>query len=166
MEDFNPKFEQPNTQPNTQADEYKNEQIITKLNLYFNYIINNNGVSNFENMQPVDKDCIISVLKRLDLYIDDVKILKMLPDYQYFNYKMQYWCIHEIYFSPYKLFLNTMTRKQFLFRYFKAQKYGDLNHLNYEEFVKYFMRCIQEEMEASNKINDRKSKRNGGNKSC
>ena len=114
-------------------------------------------------MKSVDKDSIVLVLKKMDLYIDNSRILNLMPEHQKIDYKMQYWLIHEIYFSPYKMFLNTITRKQFLFRYSKAKKYADLNHMSTaEKFIRYFMRCIQEEMEATNKINDRKSKRNGG----
>lgn len=117
-------------------------------------------------MEAVDKDSIIAVLKKLDLYIDNPQILAWMSEHIKLNYKMQYWLIHEIYYSPYKLFLNQMTRKQFLFRYSKAKKYASMKKLNIDEFIKYFMRCIQEEMEATNKINDRKSMRNGGDKQC
>ena len=159
--------EQPNTQPNAQADEVAHEHIITKLDLYFNYIINNNSQLEFENMSVAEKETIISTLKRLDLYIDNPKILDWMSEEQKSDYKMQYWLIHELYFSPYKMFLNTITRKQFLFRYLKTKKYADLNHMSSaKKFIKYFMRCIQEEMEATNKIYDRKSERKGEDTKC
>ena len=159
--------EQPNERPNAQADEIANEHIITKLDVYFNYIINNKGEQKFENMKPVDKDSIVLVLKRLDLYIGNPGIMKYMDIRVKQDYKVQYWLIHEIYFSPYKMFLNTMTREQFLFRYSKAKKYAQLNHMcTAEKFIKYFMRCIQEEMEATNKINDRKSLRMEDVKKC
>lgn len=118
-------------------------------------------------MKTVDKDSIIVVLKRLDLYIENPLVLKNMSSHIILDFQMQYWLIHEIYFSPYKIFLNTITRKQFLFRYAKAKKYANKNHIGTaKKFIKYFMRCIQEEMEATNKINDRKSMRNGGDKQC
>lgn len=139
------------------------ENIITTLDLYFNYIINNNSEQNFQEMTTVDKDSIILVLKRLELYFENPMILKKMSGQVVSDFKMQYWLIHEIYFSPYKIFLNTITRKQFLHRYAKAKKYADINHMSTcTRFIKYFMRCIQEEMEATNNINDRKSLRNGG----
>lgn len=160
IDTFEQADEQPNAQPNAQADELADEHIITKLDVYFNYIINNKGEQKFENMKPVDKDSIVLVLKRLDLYIGNPGIMKYMDIRVKQDYKVQYWLIHEIYFSSYKMFLNTMTREQFLFRYSKAKKYAQLNHMcTAEKFIKYFMRCIQEEMEATNKINDRKSLR-------
>lgn len=118
-------------------------------------------------MKTVDKDSIVLVLKRLDLYIENPRIMKYMDKKIVQDFKMQYWIIHEIYFSPYKMFLNTITRKQFLFRYEKAKKYATLNNMaTAEGFIKYFMRCIQEEMEATNKINDRKSLRMEDLKKC
>lgn len=135
-----------------QADEH----IITKLNLFFNYIINNNNsVENFENMKQDEKEAIVNLLKRLDLYIDNVNILELMPESEIKRYKIQYWLIHEIYYSPYKIFLVNLSRKQFFFRYYKALKY--MNNCNLYEFISYFMRCVQEELEKSNEISDRKS---------
>ena len=143
---------QPNAQPNVQATEH----IITKLNLYFNFIINN-GIENFENVSQEDKKAIILILKRLDLYIDNLGILKYFSDEKLIDYQDQYWLIKEIYFSEYTMFLSKRTRNQFIFRYLKAMKYIDFKN-DLQGFVKYFFRCLQEEMEVSNGINDRKSK--------
>lgn len=129
---------------------------MTKLNLYFNFIINN-GVENFENISEKDKNAIILILEKLDLYIDNLDILKYFSKKNIINYQVQYWLIKEIYYSEYKMFLSKMTRNQFIFRYLKATKYIDFKN-DLQGFVKYFIRCLQEEMEVSNGINDRKSK--------
>lgn len=107
-------------------------------------------------MKDVDKRTIIKHLKKLDLYIDNLEVLEVFPESQINMYKIFYWLIHEIYYSPYRIFLNKLTREQFLFRYYKAKKYMS-NENGLDEFIRYFMRCIQEEMERGNKINDRKS---------
>ena len=148
--------EQPNTRPNAQANEQATEHIITKLNLYFNYIINN-GVENFENVSNKDKKILIAILEKLDLYISNIDILNYFTEEKLLDYQLQYWLIKEIYFSSYKIFLGKITRNQFIFRYLKAMKYIDFKK-DLDGFVKYFLRCIQEEMEVQNGINDRKSK--------
>ena len=148
--------EQANAQPNAQPNAQVTEHIITKLNLYFNFIINN-GIENFENISQDDKKAIILILKRLDLYIDNLDILKYFSEEKLIDYQVQYWLIKEIYFSEYKIFLSKITRKQFIFRYLKAMKYINFRN-DLQGFVKYFFRCLQEEMEVSNGINDRKGK--------
>ena len=47
--------------------------IITKLNLYFIYIIYNKG-SQFKNIVEADKKAIVAILKKLELYIDEPTI--------------------------------------------------------------------------------------------
>lgn len=96
-------------------------------------------------------------MKKLDLYISNVDILNYFTQEKLLDYQLQYWLIKEIYFSSYKIFLGKMTRNQFVFRYLKAMKYIDFKE-DLDGFVKYFLRCIQEEMEVQNGINDRKSK--------
>ena len=157
--------EQPNAQPNAQATEQPDEQptaqatehIKTKLNLLFNYIINNNGSPKKIKIPLEDKENIIMFLKKLDIYIENPKIIDMFPEEKILEYKLLYWAIKEIYYSPQKILLNSLTREQLYFRYYKSKKYMDLNKCSIYEFAAYFITCLDEEMERGNRINDRKN---------
>ncbi len=147
-------FEQPNEQPNTQPNEQPDEHIITKLNSLFNYFIYNTTTS--EKITSEDRDIIIKILERLDIYITNPKILEYFNEQQKYDYKLKYWAIKEIYFSPDKAFLYNLTRKQFEFRFLKAKKYMDIKKCSIYEFLAYFIKCLKNEMQKGAKINDRK----------
>ncbi len=155
-------FEQPNEQPNRQATDKANEHIITKLDLLFNYLIYNNAQKKFEDISQNEKDAIVKILKRLDIFIENPSIvLKYFSEEQKLEYKIQYWAIKEIYFSSLSIFLNDLTREQFILRFLKAKKYmKNSNSIN--EFLNYFIFCLQEEMAAAHKIADRKSLKKEG----
>lgn len=140
-----------------QASELANEHITTKLNLLFNYIIYNSPEKNFENITSSDKQAIIKILKKLDIYVQNTEILQYFSESQKFEYELQYWAIKELYYSPYKIFLGKLTKQQFIFRFYKAKKYMDYSNCSIYEFSSYFIRCVQEEMEGGNNINDRKN---------
>ena len=101
-------------------------------------------------------------LKKMDIFIENSTVLEALPEEKILEYKLLYWAVKEIYYSPQRLFLNTLTREQLYFRYFKAKKYMNLNKCSIYEFSAYFITCLNEELEAGGNISDRKSKRNGG----
>lgn len=149
------RIEQPNTQPNAQAGEQPSEQasehIITKLNILFYYLNNRESekISN-DDLEEVqinssNKNGIINILKRLDIYITNTEILNYMSREQILNYKIQYWVIKEIYNSPHVALLNKITKDKFKFRFLKAKKYIDVNDL--EDFTAYFIRCLQNELE-------------------
>lgn len=147
----------PNTIPNTQAGEYNNKQNNTlqnknnklnqtKLNLFFNYIFNEEA--KFDEISPSQKQGIIIILKRLDIYIDSTTNLECLPEDFVMDTKIKYWVVKELYFSEYKVFLNDLTGKDFMFRYLKTKKYMEMATKSYdiEEFVSYFITCLHDEM--------------------
>ena len=70
--------------------------IITKLNLYFIYIIYNKG-SQFKNIAEADKKAIVAILKKLELYIDEPTILEYMTEEQLLELKIQYWVIKELF---------------------------------------------------------------------
>lgn len=154
--------EQPNAQPNAQAGELANEHIITKLNVFFNFIINNKSSTQKINIPLEDKENLIMFYRKLDIYIDNPYILEIIPEEKIFEYKLLYWAIKEIYYSPQRLFLDSLTKEQMYLRYYKTKKYMDLDQCSIDEFSAYFITCLNEEMEVGKKINDRKSLRNGG----
>ena len=71
--------------------------------------------------------------------------------------KVQYWAITEIYLSPYKIYLNNIKNKKFLFRFLKAKKYVDYMESEQElnHFMRYFIKILQDELDKSN-INNEK----------
>ena len=152
--------EQADEQANEQAEEQADEHIITKLNLYFNYIYNK-GLTKFENISANDKVAIINIMKRLEIYftpVNNTETWQYLSDEQLFDIKLQYWCVKEIYFSPYRTFLNELTRERFIFRFLKAKKYCSLD--NPYEFLNYFIKCVQEDFYKNTKELEREQNGN------
>lgn len=152
----------PNTIPNTQAGEYNNKQKNTlqnknnklnqtKLNLFFNYI--SNEEAEFDGISQSQKEGIIRILKDLEIYINPLANLSCLPSNYIEDAKVQYWVIKEIYFSEYKVYLNNLKRNDFIFRYLKTQKYMEAKE-NYdeEEFVSYFITCLHDEMKGEKNV--------------
>ena len=66
-EQFEQADEQPNATPNAQADEQTDEYIITKLNLLFNYIYKGDSGEEI-GLNENDRECLIVLLKRLEMY--------------------------------------------------------------------------------------------------
>lgn len=95
--------------------------IKTKLNLLFNYLISNDQTKNFENITQKDKQSIVSILKRLDLYTD--KVLDVMPKERLTAWKVEYFVIKELYFSSYRVYLNNLTLKTLEHKYQKANEY-------------------------------------------
>lgn len=71
----------------------------TKLNLLFLYLINKEN--QFENISLADKQNIQTILKRLDLYIENYSCI---PDKKLTELKIQYWTIAQLYCSPYRIY--------------------------------------------------------------
>lgn len=147
----------PNTTPNTQPGEHNNKQNKTiqnkfnklnktKLNMFFNYI--SNKEAEFEGINQGQKDGIILLLKKLEIYIEPSVNLDYLPEEFIADTKIQYWVVKELFFSEYKVFLSDLKRQEFLFRYLKAKKYitGKENYHD-EEIVSYFITCLHGELE-------------------
>lgn len=141
----------PNTTPNAQPGEHNNKQNInnklnqTKLNLFFNYILNRE--TEFDEISSLQKQGIIMNLKRLDMYMDPTANLNCIPEDFIEDTKIQYWVVKELYLSEYKVYLEDLTRKDFLFRYLKTKKYMESKEeYSIEEFVSYFIVCLHDEM--------------------
>lgn len=135
-------------QAEVSAKVYAEGNIITKLNLYFIYIIYNKG-SQFKNIVEADKKAIVAILKKLELYIDEPTILEYMTEEQLLELKIQYWVIKELYFSPYKICLNYLTRQRFMFRFLKARKYVQIQDTY--KFLNYCIKSFQEDLYANKK---------------
>ena len=155
----------PNNMPNAIPNDIASDNIITTLDCFFKYININNIKSdfqkkiNFENVQEADRQGIRTILKKLDVLIEDENIICYFTQEQLENYYLQYWAVKELYFRPEKIFLNKITAKQFMYRFLKAKKYAKENNMDLKRFIEYFIVCIKNEMEAQNGIKDKKQPR-------
>lgn len=118
----------------------------TKLSNLFIYIIS--GQKNDEKISDIDRGAIISCLQNLELYFPSIEILKYLTDEKQLDYELQYWTIKEIYFSPYKIYLNSLSRTKFLLKFLQTQKYIDLDSEDkLTDFISYFIKILREDFE-------------------
>lgn len=136
-------FEQANEQANEQADEH----IITKLNLLFNYIYKN-GSGEKIGLTQNDKSNLILIYSKLELYVNNSKAYELMSAERVLDEKIMLWAIKEIYLSPHKIYLNTLTRDKFILKYYKTKKYiTEKENYKIKEIIDYFMVCLHDEME-------------------
>lgn len=123
----------------------------TKLNLIFNYI------NKFELKKSLDFSLtdeqqkeqarmflVINTLKRLELFIADEKAFSIMTPERRLDLLIQYYVIDEFSKSPYNFLLYKLNRENFCLKYKKAEKY--MSKENLEEFIGYFITCLQEEL--------------------
>ena len=63
--------------------------------------------------------------------------------------KIQWWVVMEICQSPYRVYLNNLSKTDFIFKFLQTKKYVKLNYEKDEElqhFVGYFIKILQEEL--------------------
>lgn len=148
---YNEKFEQadeqPNAQANAQAEEQADEHIITKLNLLFNYIYKGNSGEKI-GLNENDRECLIVLLKRLEMYCGNIEIYNLMPQERVLDEKIMFWALKEIYLSPHRVYLNKLTREKFTLKYYKTKKYiTEKPYYRLEEIINYFIVCLHEAME-------------------
>lgn len=137
----------------TEIENNKTKLNKTKLNNLFIYMIN--GQKNDENISEDDRTAIIRHLKRLELYFTNIETLNIVSKEKILEYELQYWTIKELYFSPYKIYLDALTRDKFLLKFLQTQKYIKIDsESKLTDFVSYFIKSLREELE------------NGGNKNA
>ena len=103
----------------------------TKLNLLFLYLINKEN--QFENISLADKQNIQTILKRLDLYIENYSCI---PDEKLTELKIQYWTIAQLYCSPYRIYIDNLNIKNFNFRFLNKPTF------NFYRLTKSFVQDI------------------------
>lgn len=134
-------------QANEQADEQADEHIITKLNLLFNYIYKN-GSGEKIGLTQNDKSNLILIYSKLELYVNNSKAYELMSAERVLDEKIMLWAIKEIYLSPHKIYLNTLTRDKFILKYYKTKKYiTEKENYKIKEIIDYFMVCLHDEME-------------------
>lgn len=139
--------EQASEQANEQADEQADEHIITKLNLLFNYIYKN-GSGEKIGLTQNDKSNLILIYSKLELYVNNSKAYELMSAERVLDEKIMFWAIKEIYLSPHKIYLNTLTRDKFILKYYKTKKYiTEKENYKIKEIIDYFMVCLHDEME-------------------
>lgn len=144
---FEQASEQPNAQPNAQAKGQADEYIITKLNLLFNYIYEE-GSGKEIGLKQKDKEPLITLLKRLEMYCSTSEIYKLMPEERVLDEKIMFWALKEIYLSPHRVYLNNLKRDKFTLKYYKTKKYiMEKPEYRLEEVINYFIVCLHEEME-------------------
>lgn len=140
-------FEQANEQASEQANEQADEHIITKLNLLFNYIYKN-GSGEKIGLTQNDKSNLILIYSKLELYVNNSKAYELMSAERVLDEKIMLWAIKEIYLSPHKIYLNTLTRDKFILKYYKTKKYiTEKENYKIKEIIDYFMVCLHDEME-------------------
>ena len=139
--------EQASEQANEQADEQADEHIITKLNLLFNNIYKN-GSGEKIGLTQNDKSNLILIYSKLELYVNNSKAYELMSAERVLDEKIMLWAIKEIYLSPHKIYLNTLTRDKFILKYYKTKKYiTEKENYKIKEIIDYFMVCLHDEME-------------------
>jgi hypothetical protein len=114
----------------------------TKLNLLFLYLINKEN--QFENISLADKQNIQTILKRLDLYIENYSCI---PDEKLTELKIQYWTIVQLYCSPYRIYIDNLNIKNFNFRFLKTKEYCSYqDEKELVKFIGYFIKSLREEI--------------------
>lgn len=114
----------------------------TKLNLLFLYLINKEN--QFENIPLADKQNIQTILKRLDLYIENYSCI---PDEKLTELKIQYWTIAQLYCSPYRIYIDNLNIKNFNFRFLKTKEYCSYqDEKELVKFIGYFIKSLREEI--------------------
>ncbi len=128
----------------------------TKLNETFNLIINNNTKEIAEKNKLTEPQVqgFLNILKRLELTVTKVFIDISMPN-EVQRYKLSTYAILELYKSSYKVYLDKLRSDTLINKFFKTKEYmgevdeDDKDCLN--EFMSYFIRCIQKELEDSEK---------------
>lgn len=123
----------------------------TKLNFIYNYINKYElkktldfSLNQEEQKEQARMFLVINTLKRLELLMTDEKIFGIMTPEKQLDLLIQYYVIDEFSKSPYNFLLYKLNRENFCLKYKKAEKYMSKNNL--EEFVGYFITCLQEEL--------------------
>lgn len=105
-------------------------------------------ILNFESLKvhKENRIGIRNILHRLNLYVGNENVLNLMTEEKVLDLKIMYWAIKELYESPHKALLHKINEDNFKLRFLKAKKYMDYS--NIENFIKYFMTCLQNELVA------------------
>ena len=124
------------------------EEIDGTINyVLFNYIYKN-GSGEKIGLTQNDKSNLILIYSKLELYVNNSKAYELMSAERVLDEKIMLWAIKEIYLSPHKIYLNTLTRDKFILKYYKTKKYiTEKENYKIKEIIDYFMVCLHDEME-------------------
>ena len=112
------------------------------LNNFYNYIYK--GAS-FEKLNDTDKIALINVLKKLDIYVENQKMLIYLSAEQKLDLLIQHWVVKEIYLTAYNVYLNKLCRDDFICIYNRCKnKIREKDsELEVDRFISYLIKSLQ-----------------------
>lgn len=121
--------------------------IITILYLFFNYINNGENRKIFKNISEDQTKGIRNCLKKWELLVPENSV-QYLNQTQILRYEILYWTIKEMYFSPYKMLLNSLKKEEINNKFLKTEKYcGEPSEENIVKFINYFIVCLREKID-------------------
>ena len=97
-------------------------------------------------MLEEDKESLKIILTRLDLYVENLDVFKIMGDEAVLDLKIQTWAIAELYLSPHRVLLSGLTREKLILKFKKARKYISKDK-GLKELINYFMVCLHDELE-------------------
>lgn len=100
-------------------------------------------------LEYTDKLCIINNLKRLDMLIDNEKIITLMTKKELLKYQICYYAISVLSTNSYKVYIEKLTREMLLNKYLKTEEY--CRNEEKEEKVKYLIKSLQNELEYQKK---------------
>lgn len=140
--------EQPNEQPNAQAGELANAHNKLNYTKLFYYLININKAEGEKNFSDENRFIefsqakgIIRILRNLNIYVDDLDILEKMNKLKQ-NLIIQYATIEELYFGPFRVYLNSLTPEVFNVKFLKTCKYLP-EDVCMEDKIGYFLVSLQ-----------------------
>ncbi len=121
--------------------------IITILYLFFNYINKGENRKIFKNISEDQTKGIRNYLKKWELLVPENSV-QYLNQTQILRYEILYWTIKEMYFSPYKMLLNSLKKEEINNKFLKTEKYcGEPSEENIVKFINYFIVCLREKID-------------------
>lgn len=143
-------LEQANEQAYEQANAYANAHNKLNITKLFNYLLNKKEKSekfceDELDINPDDKTCIIRILKKLDLYIENENTVELMTAKELLKYQDCYYAIAVLCTNSYKAYIDKLTREMLFNKYLKAEEY--CNNKTEIEKVRYLIKSLQNELE-------------------
>lgn len=123
----------------------------TKLNFIFNYINKfelkrklDFSLSEDQQKEQARMFLVINTLKKLELFLADGNGFSIMTPEKQLDLLIKYYVIDEFSKSSYNFLLYKLNKENFNLKYKKTEKYMSKDNL--EEFIGYFITCLQEEL--------------------
>lgn len=137
-----------------QADGTPEGYIITILYLLFNYINNRENENFFKDISESQRQGIRLLLKKFNVLIESPNTIQYLDEQRILKAQIQYYVVKELYFSPYKVILEKLTKEEFNLKFLKTEKYVDLQNESINKFINYFTKTLKEKVDRGFNANE------------